>query len=171
MATTIAPTEAKRLWEQGEVVFIDVREPDEFAEMRITGAKLQPLSVLSHLPQDDDQHKAAVYFCRSGRRTAQAAAQLQGRGHLDTLILDGGLNGWLQAGFPVAKSGKVTLPLQRQVHIAAGSLILLFLILGQFAPILRILVALVGCGLLVSGLTGTCGMALLLARLPWNKKK
>ncbi len=170
MARTISPQEAARLRDQDEAVFIDVREPEEFGEARIAGARLAPLSVLEYLPPDEERNRTAVFFCRSGRRTADAAARLEGRGYAETLILDGGLNGWRQAGLPVEEN-KASLPLMRQVHIAAGALVLVFLLLGQIAPAFRILAALVGCGLLLSGLTGFCGMALLLTRMPWNTKK
>ena len=171
MARIISPREAARLQELGEAVLIDVREPDEFGEARIAQARLQPLSVLTQLPPDDDQEKPAIYFCRSGRRTGIAMPQLEGRGHAETLILDGGLIAWRQAGLPVVAGDKGPLPIMRQVQIAAGSLIVLFLLLGQLTPIFRLFAALVGCGLLFAGLSGTCGMALLLARMPWNKKK
>jgi hypothetical protein len=68
-------------------------------------------------------------------------------------------------------SGKGPIAIMRQVQIAAGSLMVIFVLLGQVAPIFRLFAALVGCGLLFAGLTGTCGMALLLARMPWNRQK
>ncbi|HBT97349.1 MAG TPA: rhodanese [Desulfobulbaceae bacterium] len=171
MARVISPREAAQLRDQGAAVLIDVREPEEFNEARIAGARLQPLSVLAHLPSDEDQDKPAIYFCRSGRRTNDAMAQLEKRGHSETLILDGGLIAWRQQGLPVTAAAKGPLPIMRQVQIAAGSLIIIFLLLGQAWPILRLFAGLVGCGLLFAGLSGWCGMALLLARMPWNKKR
>ncbi|MCL2790383.1 MAG: rhodanese-like domain-containing protein [Desulfobulbus sp.] len=171
MARMISPREAAQLQERGEATLIDVRETEEFDAVHIAGARLQPLSVLAQLPADDDQGKPVIYFCRSGRRTATAMAQLESRGHAETLILDGGLIAWRQAGLPVVVGDKGPLPIMRQVHVAAGALVVIFVGLGQLAPVFRLLAALVGCGLLFSGLTGACGMALFLTKMPWNKKK
>jgi len=171
MARMISPHEAEQLRERGEAVLIDVRETEEFGEVRIAGARFQPLSVLTQLPPDDDQGKQAIYFCRSGRRTATAIAELESRGHAETLVLDGGLTAWRQAGLPIVTGGKGPISLARQVQIAVGSLIVICLMLGQLSPLFRCLAALIGCGLIFAGITGTCGLAMVLAKMPWNNKK
>lgn len=168
MTELITPQRAKQLLEEENALLIDVREPEEYASLHIPGAYLQPLSVLAHLPADDDAQRPVVFFCNSGNRTAAAMQKLEQRGHSRTFIIDGGLTAWQRAGLPVAKAQQ-PLPLSRQVHIAAGGLIVLFLLLGQQLPFFRIFVLFIGFGLLASGLTGACGMALLLKKMPWNK--
>lgn len=155
--------------QEKNAVLIDVREPDEYRSLRIPGARLEPLSVLKHLPEDPDKDKPAIFFCRSGRRTEKAGPVLSAREHAQTYIIDGGLMAWEKAGLPVEKSAG-PLPIMRQVHIAAGSLIILFTLLGRAAPFFSLLAALIGAGLLYSGFTGKCGMSLLLQQMPWNKK-
>lgn len=169
MLDTVSPQQAAHLLEAGAVL-IDVREPDEFLAAHIPGATLQPLSVLHALPLDGDQGKTAVYYCQSGNRTAANAALLAARGYARACIIEGGLAAWQAAGLPVTGT-KGPLPLMRQVHVAAGGLVLLFVLLGQSMPIFRLFAGLVGAGLVFSGLTGFCGMALVLMRMPWNKTK
>jgi rhodanese-related sulfurtransferase len=165
MARLLSPREAAAMAERGEALLADIREPEEFREMRIPGACLQPLSVLDILP-DPAEGKPLIYFCRSGARATEAAGFLDKRQGGTALIIEGGLNAWTEH-LPVEKSAR-PLPLMRQAQIAAGLLILLFLGLGQFAPVFRLLAAGVGAGLVFAGLSGTCGLALLLKRLPWN---
>jgi hypothetical protein len=84
-------------------------------------------------------------------------------------VLDGGVNGWVAAGFPVVR-GPGKLSLERQVRIAAGALAAVGGILGAFVnPLFGLLAAFVGGGLVFAGLTDTCGMAMLLAKLPYNR--
>jgi hypothetical protein len=60
--------------------------------------------------------------------------------------------------------------LERQVRIAAGSLVVLGTVLGAFVhPAFLGLPAFVGAGLIFAGVTDTCGMGMLLARMPWNR--
>lgn len=170
MAQLISAQEAKRLLDEGKAVLIDVREPEEYALQHIEEAQLQPLSVLGSLPAGVESDRAAIYYCNSGRRTSGAMDVLDAREHKSAYILDGGLEGWIRAGLPVIK-GKGPLPIMRQVHIAAGSLIVIFLLIGQSVPFFRLLAVFIGLGLLNSGLTGACGMSILLKKMPWNKKK
>ena len=104
--------------------------------------------------------------------SAQALAQLLQQGHPHTLTdLEGGIPAWQQAGLPVRRLKNAPLPLMRQVQIGAGSLVLLGVLLGTFvAPGFYGLAAFVGAGLVVAGVTGFCGMANILAVMPWNKR-
>ncbi len=166
----ITPAEAAKRLAEGSLLAVDIRETDEYRELRLPGALLQPLSVLRHLPADADPEQAVMYFCRSGRRTKAAEDSVAARGHKEAHILEGGLNAWIEAGLPVERSA-VPLPIMRQVQIGAGSLVLLFLLLGRVvAPEFTLLAGLVGAGLLFAGVTGFCGLARLLAHMPWNKK-
>jgi rhodanese-related sulfurtransferase len=130
------------------VTVIDVREPMEYASGHINGSLNIPLA-----------------------RIAQAMHQLLQQGHPQPVAdLMGGIPAWQQAGFEVRKLKGAPLPLMRQVQIAAGSLVLLGVILSQtVAPGWIWLSGFVGAGLTFAGISGFCGMARLLAAMPWNQ--
>lgn len=154
----------------GSAVLIDIREPDEHRRERIAGARLVPLS------RFDEQRIAAVpgcavvFHCKSGARTRGHAARLLGKGY-DAFMLEGGLEAWKAAGLPVERDLTAPLELQRQVQIAAGSLVLFGLLLAALiSPWFLVLSGFVGAGLIFAGLTGFCGMARLLGAMPWNRR-
>lgn len=162
---------AKDLAEQlaaREITLIDVREPMEYASGHISGSLNVPLSRITeaHLPSGP-----LVLVCQSGKRSTKALAQLLQQGHPHPLAdLEGGVPAWQQAGLPLRKLNGAPLPLMRQVQIAAGSLVLLGLILSNtVAPAWILLTWFVGAGLTFAGITGFCGMARLLAAMPWNR--
>jgi len=75
----------------------------------------------------------------------------------------------VEAGLPVVR-GRKAVSLERQVRIAAGLLVLLGAILGWVVdPAFVGLSAFVGAGLVFAGITDTCGMGIVLARMPWNQ--
>jgi rhodanese-related sulfurtransferase len=158
---------ADQLAEQ-RVKVIDVREPMEYAGGHIAGSLNVPLS---RITKADLPRGPLVLVCHSGNRSAQALAQLQQQGHAYPLAdLEGGVPAWQQAGLPVRKLKNAPLPLMRQVQITAGSLVLLGLILSNVvAPAWILLSWFVGAGLVFAGVSGFCGMARLLALMPWNK--
>jgi rhodanese-related sulfurtransferase len=151
-----------------DVTVIDVREPVEYASGHIGGSVNIPLS---RLTQADLPRGPLVLVCQSGNRSGRALTQLLRQGHPHPLSdLQGGVPGWQQAGFPVRRLTGAPLPLMRQVQIAAGGLVLLGLILGSsVAPAWILLTWFVGAGLTFAGITGFCGMARLLAAMPWNR--
>lgn len=169
MIRSIHPTEAVRLIERENALPVDIRESEEFAAGHVKGARLQPLSVLPLLAPDPDRERPAVFYCGSGRRTRDSAAILEGRGFSAAYVIEGGLDGWKKAGLPVA-GGSVPLPMPRQIQMVAGSLVVVFSLLGFFAPAFAWLTLLVGAGLIFAGSTGICLMAGLLARMPWNRR-
>ncbi len=150
------------------VKVIDVREPMEYAAGHIAGSLNVPLSRLS---QADLPEGPLVLVCQSGNRSSQGLRELLKRGHGHPLSdLEGGLPSWQQAGLPVRRLKNAPLPLMRQVQIAAGSLVLLGLILSNtVAPAWVLLSWFVGAGLTFAGISGYCGMARLLAAMPWNR--
>lgn len=84
--------------------------------------------------------------------------------------LEGGLQAWKKAALPVELNARQPIALQRQVHIAAGSFVLLGAVLGAtVSPWFHLLPAFVGSGLIFAGASGICGMARLLMRMPWNR--
>jgi len=158
---------ADQLAEQRVKVIVE-REPMEYAGGHIAGSLNVPLSRIS---QADLPRGPLVLVCHSGNRSARALAQLLQQGHPHPLAdLEGGIPAWQQAGLPVRKVKNAPLPLMRQVQIAAGSLVLLGLILSNVvAPAWILLTWFVGAGLVFAGVSGFCGMARLLAVMPWNK--
>jgi rhodanese-related sulfurtransferase len=158
---------ADQLAEQ-RVKVIDVREPMEYAGGHIAGSLNVPLS---RITQTELPRGPLVLVCHSGNRSSQALAQLLQQGHPHPLAdLEGGVPAWQQAGLPLLKLKNAPMPLMRQVQIAAGSLVLLGLILSNVvAPAWILLSWFVGTGLVFAGVSGFCGMARLLALMPWNK--
>ncbi len=150
------------------VAVIDVREPMEFAGGHIAGSLNVPLS---RLQEADLPGGPLVLVCQSGNRSAKGVQTLLQRGYSHPVSdLEGGLPSWQQAGLPLRRLRNAPLPLMRQVQIAAGSLVLLGLILGTWvAPAWILLTWFVGAGLVFAGVSGFCGMARLLALMPWNK--
>jgi rhodanese-related sulfurtransferase len=152
------------------VQVIDVREPMEYAGGHIAGSLNVPLS---RIAQADLPQGPLVLVCQSGTRSGKALAQLLHQGHPHPLSdLEGGIPAWQQAGLPLRKLSNAPLPLMRQVQIAAGSLVLLGVVLSQaVAPGWIWLSGFVGAGLVFAGVSGFCGMARLLAAMPWNRVK
>ncbi|MCS5705675.1 rhodanese-like domain-containing protein [Synechococcus sp. FGCU-3] len=150
------------------IAVIDVREPMEYGTGHIAGSMNVPLS---RLHQADLPQGPLVLVCQSGNRSAKGVQTLLQQGHPHPITdLQGGIPTWQQAGLPMRKLKNAPLPLMRQVQIAAGSLILLGLILSNtVAPAWIILTWFVGAGLTFAGISGFCGMARLLAVMPWNK--
>jgi rhodanese-related sulfurtransferase len=158
---------ADQLAEQ-RVRVIDVREPMEYASGHIAGSLNVPLA---RITAADLPSGPLVLVCHSGNRSSQALNRLLQIGHPHPLAdLEGGIPAWQQAGQPVRKLNNAPLPLMRQVQIAAGSLVLLGVILSQVvAPGWIWLSGFVGAGLVFAGVSGFCGMARLLAVMPWNR--
>jgi len=150
------------------VTVVDVRQPMEVAGGGIPGSRCIPLDRIkrAEVPEGD-----LVLVCQSGNRSAQAAALVRRRWPGRTVLdLEGGLEAWQQAGLPVERQAGAPLPLMRQVQIAAGTLVLLGLIGSQMlAPAWIALSWFVGAGLVFAGISGVCGMARLLAMMPWNR--
>lgn len=166
----ITAADLKRRLDSGEAVLIDIRESDEHAREHIVGARLAPLSAIDAHDFDGDHGKAAVFHCRSGMRTTTNATRLLAKGFREAYCLEGGIDAWKAAGFPVHTNRTAPLEITRQVQIAAGLLILAGSALGFFAhPGFYALSAFVGAGLAFTGATGWCGMALLLKTMPWNR--
>ncbi len=158
--------------EQGSVTLIDVREPSEYAAEHIQGAVLVPLSKFrpDQIPVEAD--KKLVLYCRSGNRSGQAAQKLFQAGFEEVTHLRCGISDWSEQGLPVQFNKNAPISLMRQVQIAAGTLMLTGLGLGVFVSSwFLILSAFVGAGLIFSGITDTCMMGMMLAKLPYNQRR
>lgn len=167
----INPTEAKRLLDQGAIL-VDIREADEHAREKLSGARHLPLSKLDEAEFALHDGKPVIFHCRSGARTQANALRLAGKvgDACEAFIIDGGLEAWKKAGLPVVTDRRQPIEVQRQVQIGTGSLAFLGTILGVLvSPWFFIVPAFVGAGLVMAGVTGFCGMANLLMRAPWNR--
>lgn len=132
--------------------------------------ELTPERLLNEIEKNGKNGQCVYLLCQGGKRAEMAADQLHGKINAELVVIEGGLNAALQSNIPLQKSTKTTMSLERQVRIAAGSLVLLGTLLGTwFHPGFYGLSALVGAGLVFAGITDTCMMGMLLARLPWNK--
>jgi rhodanese-related sulfurtransferase len=157
--------------ENDEAIVIDVREPAEHSAERIKKATLIPLGTINKNKLPETHGKKIVVHCRSGKRSASACMKLLGEDpSLDIYNLDGGISAWGAAGYEVASSGGFTLPLERQVKLGAGIMILTFSTLGYlYSPAWFFATGFVGAGLTVAGITGFCGLSRILAKMPWNQ--
>lgn len=168
---TLSPAEAKRLVDRGAVL-VDVREPDEHARERIPGARHLALSTFDRAALDAGPNRIVLFHCKTGMRTmghADRLAAKAGEG-CEAYVVEGGLDAWRAAGLPVVENRKAPLEIQRQVQLGAGSMALVGTLLGVAVhPGFLAVPAFVGAGLMVAGATGFCGMARVLALMPWNK--
>lgn len=167
--STISVHELAKRCQQGTVRLIDVRTPAEFREVHSVFAENRPLDALHPEELVSDSEEPLYVMCRSGNRSTKACEALLKAGHKNVVNVDGGTAAWEAAGLPVER-GKKTISLERQVRIAAGFLVLIGAVLGFFVhPYWIALSAFVGAGLMFAGITDTCGMAMVLARMPWNQ--
>jgi rhodanese-related sulfurtransferase len=162
-------TVAERL-KNRTLTLVDIRETDEFAREHIDGAVSLPLSKLESAHVKLEPGKDVVFQCRSGMRTNANCARLASFADGPAFVLEGGLEGWKKAGLAVRADASAPLEINRQVQIAAGFLILSGVVLAQAAhPAFIGISAFVGAGLTFAGISGWCGMANLLAVMPWNR--
>lgn len=178
MVVTITPKQLLELRSRGEAVnLIDVRTPAEFGEVHVDFARNVPLDRLDPqaIAAGKAHHSGPIYFvCRSGGRSKTACERMIAAGIADVVSVEGGTAACDAAGLPVVR-GRKAISLERQVRIAAGTLVAIGAALAAFGPdplwrsVGAGLAGFVGCGLVFAGITDTCGMAMLLGRMPWNQ--
>jgi rhodanese-related sulfurtransferase len=172
---TITPVELQKiLATQPGLPVLDVRTPAEFDAVHAPQAHNIPLDALDpkslygdgKLPKD----QPVYLLCQAGGRATKAAEKFARQGFDYGVVVEGGTNAWVAAGLPV-KRGQAAISLERQVRIAAGSLVftgvLLALTVNRYFIVIP---AFVGAGLVFAGITDWCGMGLLLAKAPWNRR-
>lgn len=168
----VAPTEAKALIDRGEILLVDVREPSEFASGRIPSATPAPLARLAQAAQAWNRERPVLVYCQAGKRGEKAAEALAGLGFSSVTNIEGGLSAWSAAGLPTEKSAGAPWSLERQVRFTVGVFVILFTALGLTVhPGFFALDFFIACGLIFSAVTNTCGMALVLTKMPWNRVK
>jgi rhodanese-related sulfurtransferase len=171
---TIKPQELAELYKNGKRIdLIDVRTPVEFQEVHVEFARNVPLNRLdtAALMQTGNGASSETRYviCHSGSRGLKACEILSQAGFSNVVNVEGGTTACVAAGLPVVR-GKRAISLERQVRIAAGSIVFLATVLGWFVhPTFFGLSAFIGAGLVFAGITDTCGMGMILARMPWNQ--
>lgn len=174
MTATITPQELAQLQQSGQSLeLIDVRTPVEYRELHVEFARNVPLDQLDpqamRAERASDADRPLYVICRSGGRGKQACEKLQAAGMTQVVNVEGGTLACETAGLPMVR-GQKAISLERQVRIAAGALVVTGAALGFWVhPYFMGLAAFVGAGLVFAGVTDTCGMGLLLARMPWNQ--
>lgn len=170
---TITPQQAHEWLSSGEAILIDVREPEEFKAEHIACAASLPLARVCdlwehmHIPAG----RKLIFQCLRGKRGEQACAIVPKVSSAYAVYnLEGGIDGWKKAGLPVVVSSGTKLSLFRQVQIIVGLLVLISVLLGFSGHIWGFAVAgFFGAALAFAGITGWCGLAMILSRMPWNK--
>lgn len=162
---------ANLLREQSVARILDVRTAGEFHSAHIPGAYNVPVDTLAEHAREirENVNSPLILVCQSGQRARSADQTLRSAGMSNLYVLDGGMNAWIAAGLDVVR-GKGRISLERQVRIAAGALAALGGILALIVnPLFAAIPAFVGSGLVFAGITDTCSMGMLLARLPYNR--
>jgi glyoxylase-like metal-dependent hydrolase (beta-lactamase superfamily II)/rhodanese-related sulfurtransferase len=170
----VSPLQLAEVAAAGSVQILDVRTPAEFASIRIPGSFNVPLDRLdTDLLKSTLGVDAELYIiCQTGTRSQLVADMLRTSGFQRIVHVDGGTNAWVAAGLTAERSATNVMSLERQVRVAAGTLVLVCVIGGALLhPIGYWFAAAVGGGLAYAGLSNSCGLAVLLARLPWNQPR
>ncbi len=164
----ITAQELSELMAKNNAVIIDVREPFEHHSVKINGAILMPSSDFHPTKIPVNSGQKMIFHCKSGRRSVAVLSKLNNSEYLN---LDGGIDAWIAAGFPVIKAEKQCIPLDRQVQITIGMVLVLAFFLTYFLNIhFAFMPLIIGCGLVFAGLSGFCGLAIVLAKAPWNRQ-
>jgi rhodanese-related sulfurtransferase len=156
----------------GGDLLLDVRTPGEFGYEHIEGSLCDPLQGLDAAAWAAklDGSRRCVVVCQGGIRAKQAAERLEAAGAKNLVILERGVNGWKAAGKPCQQGERGGLPLDRQVRIASGLIVVTGVVLGALAnPAWYALAGFMGAGLIFAGMTNWCGLAILVCKMPWNE--
>jgi rhodanese-related sulfurtransferase len=175
-ALTVSTISARELGEKikggAAIDLIDVRTPAEYRELHASIARLVPLDRLDPkvvMGERRDPNAPLYVICRSGNRGKKACEAFLAAGYANVVNVEGGTLALAEAGVPVVR-GKKTISLERQVRIVAGFLVFVGSVLGGLVnPWFCVLSGFVGAGLMFAGITDTCGMAMVLAKMPWNQ--
>ena len=176
MAENISPQELLDRLENNSIRVIDVRTPREFSNLHIQNAENIPLDRLDAMSLASSPGKdGLLYFiCQSGGRSKKACDSMLAAGFKKAINIDGGTVACEAAGLPVVR-GRKAISLERQVRITAGSLVFAGVLLSAFSGIDQIklaglfLAGFIGAGLVFAGITDTCGMGIVIAKMPWNQ--
>ena len=158
-----------------DLCILDVRTPAEVqAEslphcLHIPLHELTPERLQNEMTKSGKTGSRVYLLCQAGRRAEMAADQLKGNIEADLCIIEGGMNAVKDSQIAVHKT-RNSMSLERQVRITAGGLVLVGAILGATVnAYFYVMSGFVGAGLMFAGITDTCMMGMLIARMPWNK--
>lgn len=166
---TVSPHTIRQYLDQGAIL-VDIRSADEYAREHISEARHIPMEQLATDKTALKDETAVIFHCRSGHRTQMNAEILSACVPGEAYVLEGGLDAWKKAGLPITLDTSQPMELQRQVQIAAGSMVMLGIVLGvMLSPWFFMLSGFVGAGLVFAGVSGFCGLARVLMRMPWNQ--
>jgi rhodanese-related sulfurtransferase len=166
----LSPAEVSRRLMNNSAVLVDIREPDEFAREHVVGAVHTPLSSFDESWRTIADGREVIFTCRTGNRTGVNCDRLAARVSGQAFVLEGGLEAWKAHGLATRTDRSKPIELMRQVQMTAGGLILIGAGLGLLVhPAFWGLSAFIGAGLVFAGATGFCGMARMLAVMPWNR--
>ncbi len=174
--TIITPRQLHDRLQQGEKLhLLDVRTSAEHAEIHVPNVPLVPLDQLEATKLSSvngfAKDQPLYIFCRTGNRAKQAAEKLEKSGYEQCHVVEGGTMAWAEAGLPVNRGTSKVIPLERQVRITAGAIVLIGVLLAHFVhPAFIWLSGFIGAGLVFAGITDWCGMGMLLAKMPWNQR-
>lgn len=160
----------ERIKAGGASSVIDVRAAMELAAEHVDGVRHIPLDQLADMADKVRATPAPrMLMCQGGVRATAAQKQLAEMGIGGLSVIDGGMNAYKAAGGDYVKGTKI-ISLERQVRIVAGFMVLTGALLGYFLhPAYVFISAFVGAGLMFAGITDTCGMAMMLTKIPWNR--
>src|SRR6478609_3433717 len=171
---TISPSGLAQRCKTGQSCdLIDVRTPLEFRDRHVEFAQNIPLDQLDPesimRARNGNSGEPLFVVCQLGGRSQKACEEFHKKGYTNVVNVEGGTKACEAAGLPLVH-GKKAISLERQVRIVAGSLVLIGVVLGwQVHPAFYGLSGFVGAGLLFAGISDTCGMGILLSKLPWNQ--
>jgi rhodanese-related sulfurtransferase len=158
-----------------ELTVIDVRTPGEYASGHLPGAHNIPLDSLDRAVdalRPVAERSDLLLVCASGNRSADARGRLAGHG-IEAAHLVGGTQAWVRQGHGVGRAAgaRTSWSMERQVRLAAGSLVLTGVAFSRVSRWSLLLSGGVAAGLVFSAVTDTCGMAAVLGRLPHNRPR
>jgi glyoxylase-like metal-dependent hydrolase (beta-lactamase superfamily II)/rhodanese-related sulfurtransferase len=169
---SVSATQLAEATAAGKVNILDVRTPAEFETLKVAGSmnipldRLNPAEVIARFGADTQLY----CICQTGTRSQLAASKLRNAGMQQVIHVDGGTNAWVAGGLPVESGGRNVISLDRQMRITAGALIVAGIAAGLlWHPAGYWLAGAIGAGLVFAGLSNTCGMTVVLAKMPWNQ--
>jgi len=170
---TVSIDDFSKLTAEQRAELIDVRTPAEFRTVHIEFARNVPLDQLEPQAIMRDRNGSAneplYVICKAGGRGGKACEKFADAGFANVINVEGGTEAWDNAGYAVVR-GKPMISLERQVRILAGLIVLAASLLAIFVhPYSAGVAAFIGAGLTFSGITDSCGMGMMLAKMPWNQ--
>jgi rhodanese-related sulfurtransferase len=155
--------------QNSDIPLFDVRTPAEYGSIHADGAVNHPMESLEMDKMPFAKEEEIHVICQSGGRSMKVSQKLEAAGFTNIVNVEGGTSAWHAAGLPVVE-GKKVMSLERQVRIVAGTLVVIGVAVGQFVhPGGFALSAFIGAGLVFAGVTDTCGMGMMIAKMPWNQ--